>query len=492
LARENIRFQEGNFTGDGTYFYNMLDGAQVLQQKVDDGTVSFSYPLDTAVAGNINSLEWDGVYFWSLENRAGADGVTIRKWGIEAFVCKQQQKFEFIDGPTHTYTCEGMAIEHYRLTVGDNVNGNDLTFGQTALTLSDTSMLEPGDVLTLVRRGTSAAQRVGTPFVEQVVVQSVSNSTDVELTLIAPGMTGNPHGSTGAVAAPPIPADPRGFRGPGFDHEELEADFGAQVPSPDEVFVTKFIYLANADSPSAPGTASIYKMRASNGTNVIQYSGTQYDGVNALTFYTTYVSNVQALEQDYVLKYNTTVVVDSDLGGRQTYLLIARQSSLLFFNTDTTNIDRSMVMNNIKVDTINHWNVDDMMIIGAEPDIILYRLQSGTTYKDVSLVLTDTSWSEFNYEKQLLRRVVSSISVSVFPSIIPADGSSTAVVTAVLRDQYNDVASGVEVVWSADEVGKVAGTGTSDTFGEVRTAYTGGTTEQDVKVTATVASGLVP
>jgi hypothetical protein len=151
-----------------------------------------------------------------------------------------------------------------------------------------------------------------------------------------------------------------------------------------------------------------------------------------------------------------------------------------------------MVMNNIKVDTINHWNVDDMMIIGAEPDIILYRLQSGTTYKDVALVLTDTSWSEFNYEKQLLRRVVSSISVSVFPSIIPADGSSTAVVTAVLRDQYNDVASGVEVVWSADEVGKVAGTGTSDTFGEVRTAYTGGTTEQDVKVTATVASGLVP
>ena len=87
MARENIRFEEGNFAGDGTYFYTMLDSAQVLQQKVDDGTVSFSYPLDTAVAGNVKGLEWDGVYFWSLETRSGADGVTVRKWGIESFIC---------------------------------------------------------------------------------------------------------------------------------------------------------------------------------------------------------------------------------------------------------------------------------------------------------------------------------------------------------------------------------------------------------------------
>lgn len=496
MARENIRFQEGNFTSDGTYFYNMLNGAQVLQQKVDDGTVSFSYPLDTAIAGDINGLEWDGVYFWTLENRSGNDGVTVRRWGIESFICKQQQKFEFIDGPTHTYDCQGLAIEHYRLTVGyNNAGGNeytsDHTTGLTEINISDTSMLEPGDVLTFVRRYTSAAQRVGTPFVEQVTVNSVL--TGIRIDIGATAMSGDPHG------------DGKGFRGPNLDSDMV--DDGAattlnEPPTPDEVFVTKFIWLANDNSPSNPGVASIYKVRSSNGSNVIQFSGTQYEGVNALTFYTKYGVALGSDNPPFppqtgggFTPYNTSVVVDSDVGGRQTYLLIARNSSLLFFNTSTTNIDRSMVMNNIKVDTISHWNVDDMVVLGVEPDIVLYRLQTGTTYKNGSLVLVNASWSTFNYEKQLLRRVVSSIAVSVFPSIVPAnDSAAAAIATATLRDQYNDVAAQVAVTWNDDAGGnKLIPIGTlSDSFGQMRAVYVAGSTEQDVKVTASVTSGLIP
>lgn len=489
MTRENIRFQEGNFTGDGVYFYSILDSAQVLQQKVDDGTVSFSYPLDTAIAGDINGLEWDGVYFWSLENRSGSDGVTVRKWGIESFICKQQQKFEFIDGPTHTYTCNALAIEHFRLTVGDNTFGNDLTLGQSSVAISDTAMLAAGDILTFVRRLTSSAQRVGTTFVEQVTVQSVSSPTVVALTS---AMVGNPHGGDGTGNI----EQARGFRGPGTDPETIQAllpGTPTQPPTPDEVFVTKFIWLANDDSPSTPGTPSLYKVRASNGSNVIQFSGTQYANVNALTFYTKY--NVSSGTDVNVTKYNTTVIVDSDVGGRQAYLLIARESSLLFFNTDSDVIDRSMVLNNIKVDTINHWNVDDMLVLGIEPDIVIYRLQPGTTAKNDQLVLTDYPWGEFNYEKQLLRRVVSSISVSVFPSIVPANSAANAAVaTATLRDQYNDVAADVDFTWSTDAGGsKVNPTAsTTDSFGQAVTVYTAGNTEQDVKVIATVTSGLIP
>src|SRR5690606_19262802 len=154
----------------------------------------------------------------------------------------------------------------------DNLNGNDFTHGLSSVAISDTSMLEPGDVLTFVRRFTSAAQRVGTPFVEQATVQSVSTSTIVELT--AP-MAGTPHGGVahGGAFEPNLA---RGFRGPGLDPDGLT---GSQPPTPDEVFVTKFIWLANANSPSNPGTPSIYKIRASNGSNVIQFSGTQYNGV---------------------------------------------------------------------------------------------------------------------------------------------------------------------------------------------------------------------
>ena len=484
MARENIRFEEGNFTGDGTYFYTMLDSAQALQQKVDDGTVSFSYPLDTAITGNIKGLEWDGIYFWSLEDRSGNDGVTVRKWGIESFICKQMSKFEFVNDATHTYDCDALGIEHYRLTVGNNTNGDDYTVGLNAIQVSDTSMMDPGDVLTFVRRYTSTAQRVNTSFVEEKIVQSVTNAT---LVLLTTNMSGTPHGASGDPGA----VDPRGFRGPSVDPDSPGPPNGPHPPTPDEVFVTKFIWLSNDNSPGITGTPSLYKVRSSNGSNVLQFSGTQYSNVNGLTFYAKY--DLGPLPLDILsTPYRTTVNVDADKGGKQTYLLIARDSVLLFFNTTTTAIDRSMIMNNIKVNTVDHWPVSDMLVGGVEPDIVLYRLQTGTTYKNASLVLTDASWSTYNYEKQLIRRVVSSIAVSLYPSIIPADGS-TSKVTATLRDQYNDVAEGVGAVFTHDGDGLIGNTGAvqSDSFGHSRNTYESGSTEQDVKIVASVTNGLL-
>jgi len=467
VARENVRFQEGNFTGDGVYFYSMLDGSQALQQKVDDGSVAFTFPLDTGVTGNIKELEWDGVYFWSLED-AGT-GIIIRKWGIESFICKQQQIFSFSDGATHTYDADAFAVEHYVITVGDNDNGaGGYTTTLSDILVSDTSMLASGDVLTFVRKSTSPAQRVGTGFVEQVTVQSALSATQVRLT--AP-MAADPHG------------DSLGFRGP-------SATPGASDPPvPDLVYVTKYIWLNNKNSPSAVGTPALYKIRAANGSNIIQFSGTQYEAVGGSVFYTTY--NTSGLVDDGTI-YNTTVKVDATEGGRQTYLLIARSSTLLFFNVDTNVVDRSMVMNNIKVDTISVWSIYDMFVAGGEPNPVLYRLQQGTTYRDAQLELDDVSWSEYNYEKQLLRRVVTSIAVTADPSVIPATGSSFSYISATLRDQYNDVVSGKTVNWSEDGNGTLNNlTSESDSLGVARVVYTSGTTEQDVKVTAAITNGLV-
>lgn len=484
MVRENIRFQEGNFTGDDTYFYSMLDGSQALQQKVDDGTVAFTFPLDTSVGGNIKELEWDGVYFWSLEDKSGGSGVIIRRWGIESFICKQQQMFQFDDGATHTYNSSAFALEHYRLTVGTNINGSKYTQGLTDIELSDNSMLEPGDVLTFVRRFTSPAQRVGTGFVEQATVQNTVSGSNTMVRLTAQ-MQGDPHG------------DNKGFRGPEIDIDDLT---GTHPPTPDEVFVTKYIWMANDDSPGNPGTPSLYKIRASNGSNVVQFSGTQYDGIGGLVFYSK-MNILYGLDDPPpppaiggLTPYRTTVVVDSTQGGRQTYLLVARGSTLLFFNTDTYVIDRSLVMNNIKVDTINIWPVYDMWVGGTEPNVVLYRLQLGTTYKDSNLVLKNASWSEYNYEKQFLRRVVNSIAVTADPSIIPADGNAFSEISAVLRDQYNDLISAGRVVnWSddSDENRLSATEAPTDEFGTSRVNYTSGTTEQDVKITASIINGLL-
>lgn len=479
MARENILFQEGNFTSDGTYYYSMLDGSQVLQQKVDDGSVAFTFPLDTTIPGNIKEIEWDGVYFWTLEGRTGNDGVTIRKWGVESFICKQQQKFEFIDGATHTYDVDSFALENYRLTVGVNHNdigGGEYTKGAQDIHVSDNSMLEPGDVLTFVRRYTSSAQRVGTAFVEQGVVQNTISGSSTQVRLTA-AMTGDPHG------------DGRGFRGPDI------TPGASSPPTPDLVYVTKSMWLANDNSPGAPGTPSLYKVRSSNGSNLVQFSGSQYQDINGMASYIK--MNMFSGTPPYggQPSYPMTVVSDSSAGGLQTYMLLARGSVLLFFNFSTNVIDRSLVMNNIKTDTINHWPVYDMWVGGQEPNVVLYRLQLGTTYKNQSLVLTDESWSEYNYEKQLLRRVVNSIAITAEPSILPADDNATSKLTAILRDQYNDlVPSGKVVNWSEDSGDNRlldANPRFTDEFGRSTNQYQAGTTEQDIKITASVTNGLI-
>lgn len=468
VERANIRFQEQNCAGDGVYFYCMLDGTQVLQQKVDDGTVAFTFPLDTAVGGNILELDWDGVYFWSLEEKTG--GMILRKWGIESFICKQQQKFELTNNATHTYSATAVAVEAYALTVGNNDNGGGgYTTGLSDINISDTTKIESGDVLTFVRRGTSTARRLGTAYVEQCVVVSVLSATQVRLT--AP-MAADPHG------------DGLGFRGPAVVP-------GAGEPkTPDLVYVTKYVWLNNANAPSALGTPAVYKIRASNGQNVVQFSGTQYQSVGASAFYTTY-NTVGAVADGSI--YNTTIKNDTDRGGYQTYLLMARSSTLLFFNVTTNIIDRSMVMNNIKVDTINVWPVYDMFVAGAEPNPVLYRLQLGTTFKNELLELEDENWSTvYNYEKQLLRRVVSSIAVAADPSVIPATGLATSNITATLRDQYNDTVPSIMVNWADDGGGTLLDTqSAADAFGVARNTYTSGLTEQDVKITASVVNGLV-
>ena len=59
------------------YFYMFDEQWDSLIQKLDDGTVSFTYPLDTLISNPIKSLEFDGINFWTLEG-----SVVVRKWKI--------------------------------------------------------------------------------------------------------------------------------------------------------------------------------------------------------------------------------------------------------------------------------------------------------------------------------------------------------------------------------------------------------------------------
>ena len=149
------------------YFYFFDEDWDTLTEKVDDGDVSFVYPLDTVIGNTVVELHYDGANFWTLENPAG--GITIRRWRIESnrTVARLKDTFTFTDDGSNTYDSDAFGIEHYITSFSCTVSG-----GETTLCLSkyyDTTVVS-GVVLTLGPNNNDE--------IEDVTVISVSG-TDV-------------------------------------------------------------------------------------------------------------------------------------------------------------------------------------------------------------------------------------------------------------------------------------------------------------------------
>ena len=479
MVRENIRFSEPNFTTDGVFFYSMVVDAQILSCKVDDGTTAFSYPLDTAPSYDIKELHWDGVFFWSLEDSKSGDplvvdGFVIRKWAIDDFICKLISTFSFIDDSTHTYRASAFAVEHYRTSLGA---GNNAGFGNgytgvnvmDEINLYDTSRIDVGDIVYFVKRWTSAQNRYGSSNIEQLYVNSVVDTDTVEF-------------STNTIVDPY--GDGQGWRG-------YEANPSATEPlPPDEVYWTKYLWVFNSYYGKTEASA-LYKINAYNGSNISQYSGTQYGNVGGSVFYVKYdTSSTTDPDHSYGLTFNTSVANEAASGGLQTYVSYIKGSTCLFYNVSTGVTDRSLLVDITKIDSVTLWDLYDMDIVGQEPDAVILRLQNGTTYKNDQGDFEDDSWSStYNYDRTLLRRHAKSIAITASPSIVPVTTGSATIVAHV-RDQYNEsVAAGVTVAWTDDDSGTGSAylsptSSATDSFGQARTTYFAGDLEKDVKITA--------
>lgn len=483
MSRENIRVAQPNFATDGAFYYSISKDSGVLQVKVDDGTVAFSYALDTSPVSEVTELEWDGVFFWSLENHMSSDatpvtdGFIIRKWAIDDFICKQITKFDFIDDATHTYRATSMAVESYNSSVGlgnNDGSGNGYTGVnlQKDIFLYDTSRMSVGDIVYFVKRDTPAQNRYGSTNIEQLIVNSVISSTKVSF---GTNTVGDPYG------------DSRGWRG-------AEANPSASEPlPPDEVRWTKYLWVFNEYSTGPSSVPGLYKINAYTGAIVSQDSGSQYGSIGASTFYTQYnTAPTPKTDPDHPesLTYNTSIVNTSSAGGPQVYVVYIKNAACLFYNVTSGATDRSLLVDNVKVDTVSVWPSYDLVIVGVEPDVVLLRLQLGTTYKNGTGTLIDESWgTTYSYERTLLRRHVQSIALTVTPSIVPITTGFAAVV-AHLRDQYNDtVPAGVTVYFADDDSGageaSVSPTSASTDYnGRAHTVFYAGDTEKDVKITA--------
>lgn len=130
----NISLEDPNFVYVDNYFYTINDALQLLVKKTFNGEIAFCYALDVPVASQVLSLDYSGVYFWSLEQ--GSSRVVIRKWKIIDLMCVQRAKFEIITTASEIISGYAFAVEHYTTKLTSNEGA-----GQTLLSIEDGSRL---------------------------------------------------------------------------------------------------------------------------------------------------------------------------------------------------------------------------------------------------------------------------------------------------------------------------------------------------------------
>jgi len=125
MAYENIRFSKPNMTYYGGYFYFFDDSADALYQKLADGDTVFTYLLDTVIDNTIESLEYDSLFFWTLEQ--DGSNLLIKRWYIDNFLCKLDKSYKFPG-----FTSTAFSIEYYTSTLSTTISG-----GETFITIDD-------------------------------------------------------------------------------------------------------------------------------------------------------------------------------------------------------------------------------------------------------------------------------------------------------------------------------------------------------------------
>lgn len=276
---ENIKLikdQQNNFTVDAGYFYTFDHDQDSLLQKTDDGNTSFTYPFDTLLGNDpadvVASAEFDGVYFWSLQNRS--TGVYIRRWKIDNYVCKLQQTFEYLDSdPNHNYDSEAFSVAHYHTTLSAPVSSGATTIN-VAKYADDSDLMgfttTSGDPLTIHLGPNSSGE-------EEDAQVSTASGTVINL-----------------------------VSGVSYDYA-----------SSDEVNFYTYLWVFNNYDGTSATVGALYKFDAYTGDYITRYPGGAYTDVGAATFY-----RLQGVFDDYpdidtlaFVKQTNTLFVNAEAAG---------------------------------------------------------------------------------------------------------------------------------------------------------------------------------
>lgn len=309
---QNIRLINPNMTRVGSYFYSFNEETDIMVQKADDGTLAFSYPLDTPISQEVNSLEHDGESFWTMEDIDGtpANGFRIRRWIIANFVMVLQQTFTFDTDSTDTFEADAFTIEHYEGTLTSGAIENTTTFN-VSFDTTIFNLITPGTRLFL--GPSSKAGFVGEE--EAVTVNSTGSGNQITITSSL---------TNGFIAG-------------------------------DKVVFSKNIWFFNENFQKTLGVGAIYKASVADGAIQSRDQGGAFLGIESVTFHevNSFTGSLTSFNKPYVVFIRTT--------------------NLLFLNPNDSNltIELSAVQNNLSIDTTIVFPIFDMGIEGET----IFRLQ---------------------------------------------------------------------------------------------------------------------
>lgn len=220
MAYENINLRHANMTFVDGYFYTFDHLWDVLLQRLDDGGTAFSYPLNITLSSEIQSLEHDGVNFWTMEDTG--PGVDIKRWRIENSIVELKDTISL----TPSFSSDTFTVEHYHTSLAATASGGSISIQTNGY---ETTIIS-GTILTL---GPNSLRQQ-----EDVTVTAISGAN---ITLVS--------GTQYAYS------------------------------TDDDIQFYNNLWVFNST-----GDGTLHKINARTGANITTYSGTEYDNITSCTF----------------------------------------------------------------------------------------------------------------------------------------------------------------------------------------------------------------
>ena len=489
MANENIKFPRANMAVRDQYFYYCDERNDTLNVRLSGGDTAFVYPFETSIGSNpVKSLEYDGNFFWTLQQGADSIDSIVKKWVIENYICKLVAVIYLNHTDEDNFSCNTFSLEYYNTTLSKSVSKHSTCIEIT----SNYEKIESGTILTIGPNEEGLYENVtvtgtlnndaifGLDFytfnsypsgtdvyfakslwllndyyhkqldggLYEVSIHNIGANEGVPIlyTNYWAGSRSNMTGNWEYVLASNVYLLP-GLYSTTFDayDNDSSGEMGLRIEGPELIDVL------------ATNTGGDSWVSQSGDFNIVTAGYYDIKGrqmVDSGWFWG--VSNV-SIEASIISKKNYVignVLQDEDYKsviascfydtGVEQYILYVVGTTLRFFNINNKLNEMSLLMDNRRTDN-TLIPIQDIRIEGDT----LYRLQLGASYYGA-----DYSWSTYNYQPSTLRSFIDSVTIDVNPKILPSNGINVAEITVSVRDQYNNPSQYKPVILEdSDDVG---------------------------------------